>query len=69
MLAYNASFKKGVIRNLAFAFPKFCKHLLNIKKCQRSYDAFLNKDYYKMQGSFIKSFTSFNLIWSNFIII
>ncbi|HEC1758156.1 MULTISPECIES: DUF2779 domain-containing protein [Campylobacter] len=32
MLAYNASFEKGVIRNLALAFPKFCEHLLNIEK-------------------------------------
>ncbi|MCV3399436.1 DUF2779 domain-containing protein [Campylobacter lari] len=57
MLAYNASFEKGVIKNLALAFPKFCKHLLNIeKKYQRSYDTFFNKNHYKMQGSFIKKF-------------
>lgn len=57
MLAYNASFEKGVIRNLALAFPKFCEHLLNIEKNIKDLMIpFFNKNHYKMQGSFIKKF-------------
>ncbi|EAJ5677268.1 DUF2779 domain-containing protein [Campylobacter lari] len=55
VLAYNASFEKGVIRNLALAFPKFCEHLLNIEKNIKDLMIpFQNKDYYhyKMQGSY-----------------
>ncbi|EAK0810931.1 DUF2779 domain-containing protein [Campylobacter lari] len=55
VLSYNASFEKGVIRNLALAFPKFCEHLLNIEKNIKDLMIpFQNKDYYhyKMQGSY-----------------
>ncbi|EGG0461655.1 DUF2779 domain-containing protein [Campylobacter lari] len=55
VLAYNASFEKGVIRNLALAFPEFSEHLLNIEKNIKDLMIpFQNKDYYhyKMQGSY-----------------
>ncbi|EGK8097827.1 DUF2779 domain-containing protein [Campylobacter lari] len=55
VLAYNASFEKGVIRNLALAFPEFSEHLLNIEKnIEDLMIPFQNKDYYhyKMQGSY-----------------
>lgn len=55
VLAYNASFEKGVIRNLALAFPEFSKYLLNIEKNIKDLMIpFQNKDYYhyKMQGSY-----------------
>ncbi|TXE88411.1 DUF2779 domain-containing protein [Campylobacter volucris] len=55
ILAYNASFEKGVIRNLALIFPEFSEHLLNIEKNIKDLMIpFQNKDYYhyKMQGSY-----------------
>ncbi|MCV3387058.1 DUF2779 domain-containing protein [Campylobacter sp. IFREMER_LSEM_CL2256] len=55
VLSYNASFEKGVIRNLALAFPEFSEHLLNIEKNIKDLMIpFQNKDYYhyKMQGSY-----------------
>ncbi|HEC1752628.1 TPA: DUF2779 domain-containing protein [Campylobacter lari] len=55
VLAYNASFEKGVIRNLALAFPEFSEHLLNIEKNIKDLMIpFQNKDFYhyKMQGSY-----------------
>ncbi|HBD2735346.1 TPA: DUF2779 domain-containing protein [Campylobacter jejuni] len=55
VLAYNASFEKGVIRNLALIFPEFSEHLLNIEKNIKDLMLpFQNKDYYhyKMQGSY-----------------
>ncbi|MCV3473038.1 DUF2779 domain-containing protein [Campylobacter sp. CNRCH_2014_2849] len=55
VLAYNASFEKGVIRNLALIFPEFSEHLLNIEKnIEDLMIPFKNKDYYhyKMQGSY-----------------
>ncbi|HEC1794686.1 TPA: DUF2779 domain-containing protein [Campylobacter lari] len=55
VLAYNASFEKSVIRNLALAFPEFSEHLLNIEKnIEDLMIPFQNKDYYhyKMQGSY-----------------
>ncbi|MCV3375012.1 DUF2779 domain-containing protein [Campylobacter sp. IFREMER_LSEM_CL2151] len=55
VLAYNASFEKCVIRNLALAFPEFSEHLLNIEKNIKDLMIpFQNKDYYhyKMQGSY-----------------
>ncbi|HEC1777151.1 TPA: DUF2779 domain-containing protein [Campylobacter lari] len=55
VLAYNASFEKSVIRNLALAFPEFSEHLLNIEKNIKDLMIpFQNKDYYhyKMQGSY-----------------
>ncbi|TDJ86729.1 DUF2779 domain-containing protein [Campylobacter volucris] len=55
VLAYNASFEKGVIRNLALVFPEFSEHLLNIEKNIKDLMIpFQNKDYYhyKMQGSY-----------------
>ncbi|MBF7060225.1 DUF2779 domain-containing protein [Campylobacter volucris] len=55
VLAYNASFEKGVIRNLALIFPEFSEHLLNIEKNIKDLMIpFQNKDYYhyKMQGSY-----------------
>ncbi|QOQ99859.1 DUF2779 domain-containing protein [Campylobacter lari] len=55
VLSYNASFEKGVIRNLALAFPEFSEHLLNIEKNIKDLMIpFQNKDFYhyKMQGSY-----------------
>ncbi|MFG5127153.1 DUF2779 domain-containing protein [Campylobacter lari] len=55
VLAYNASFEKGVIRNLALVFPEFSEHLLNIEKNIKDLMIpFQNKDcyHYKMQGSY-----------------
>ncbi|EAJ5685858.1 DUF2779 domain-containing protein [Campylobacter lari] len=55
VLAYNASFEKSVIRNLALAFPEFSEHLLNIEKNIKDLMIpFKNKDcyHYKMQGSY-----------------
>lgn len=41
VLAYNASFEKGEIRNLAITYPELSEYLLNIeKKYQRSYASF-----------------------------
>ncbi|ECR3517458.1 DUF2779 domain-containing protein, partial [Campylobacter coli] len=55
VLAYNASFERGVIKNLALVFPEFSEHLLNIEKNIKDLMIpFQNKDYYhyKMQGSY-----------------
>ncbi|HEB9289293.1 TPA: DUF2779 domain-containing protein [Campylobacter coli] len=55
VLAYNASFERGVIKNLALVFPEFSEHLLNIEKSIKDLMIpFQNKDYYhyKMQGSY-----------------
>ncbi|EAI4070041.1 DUF2779 domain-containing protein [Campylobacter jejuni] len=55
VLAYNASFEKGVIRNLAITYPELSEYLLNIEKNIKDLMLpFQNKDYYhyKMQGSY-----------------
>ncbi len=55
VLAYNASFEKGVIRNLAITYPELSEYLLNIEKNIKDLILpFQNKDYYhyKMQGSY-----------------
>ncbi|TKX33699.1 DUF2779 domain-containing protein [Campylobacter taeniopygiae] len=55
VLAYNASFEKGVIRKLADLYPEFREHLLNIESNIKDLMIpFQNKDYYhyKMQGSY-----------------
>ncbi|HEC1874012.1 TPA: DUF2779 domain-containing protein [Campylobacter jejuni] len=35
VLAYNASFEKGVIRNLAITYPELSEYLLNIEKISK----------------------------------
>ncbi|EAK4033035.1 DUF2779 domain-containing protein [Campylobacter jejuni] len=55
VIAYNASFEKGVIRNLAITYPELSEYLLNIEKNIKDLMLpFQNKDYYhyKMQGSY-----------------
>ena len=55
VLAYNASFEKSVLRDLAALYPEFSEHLLNIEQNIKDLMIpFKNKDYYhyKMQGSY-----------------
>ncbi|PZT48520.1 phosphomethylpyrimidine kinase [Helicobacter valdiviensis] len=55
VLAYNASFEKGVIRNLATLYPSLSEHLLNIEQNIKDLMIpFKNRAYYhyKMQGSY-----------------
>ncbi|CAM2899060.1 DUF2779 domain-containing protein [Helicobacter burdigaliensis] len=59
VLAYNASFEKSIIKNLASLYPSLSEHLLNIEKNIKDLMIpFKDKFYYhyKMQGSYsIKS--------------